>query len=68
MGPWHPPTPFTDGTTRIADRNYIMQSILNPQSQVVVGFSNVNMPVYAARSSRVVAITAYIRSLAIEEP
>ena len=57
---------FTDGTTREADENYIIQSVLEPQSQVVQGFTTANMPVYNPTENRRLALVAYIRSLATE--
>jgi len=34
---------FTDGTTRIADEDYLVEAIIDPQAQVNVGYPN-NMP------------------------
>ena len=65
-GLWGSNRAFTDGTTREADANYIIQSILEPQSQIVTGFTNANMPVYAPTENRKLAIVAFIRSLATE--
>ena len=65
-GLWGSNRAFTDGTTREADANYIMQSILEPQSQIVQGFSTANMPVYAPTENRKLALVAFIRSLATE--
>jgi cytochrome c oxidase subunit II len=35
---------FTDGTTRTADADYMVESILNPNAQIVAGFSEGIMP------------------------
>jgi heme/copper-type cytochrome/quinol oxidase subunit 2 len=54
------------GTVRVADENYLTQSIRAPQSQVVQGFTRANMPVYNPTENRRLALIAYIRSLAVE--
>ena len=50
--------------TLLADESYIRESILNPQTQVVKGFSPI-MPPYQSRLSKkeVLQIVAYIKSL-----
>jgi cytochrome c oxidase subunit 2 len=55
---------FTDGTSTTADANYIRQSVLQPNSRVVQGFSPV-MPSFAGtlRDNQIDAIIAYIRTL-----
>tara|TARA_R110000868_G_scaffold411659_1_gene707111 strand:- start:174284 stop:175294 length:1011 start_codon:yes stop_codon:yes gene_type:complete len=54
---------FADGTTRIADANYITQSILEPQSQVVANFPPV-MPTFKGqlKDEDIRAIIAFIRA------
>ncbi|TVR03366.1 MAG: cytochrome c oxidase subunit II [Deltaproteobacteria bacterium] len=56
---------FTDGSTRVADENYLRESILEPSALINVGYQNV-MPSYAGRltDGRLDAIIAYIESLA----
>jgi len=54
---------FADGTSAEADENYIRQSILQPQSQIVQGYSNVNMPPFRFSDNQLDAIIAYMRSL-----
>ncbi len=54
---------FTDGTSTIADANYIRQSILQPQSQVVEGYDQINMPPFRFSDRQLDAIIAYIRTL-----
>ncbi|WP_417379632.1 cytochrome c oxidase subunit II [Gimesia sp.] len=53
---------FTDGTSRIADANYIRQSILEPQSQVVTGFRPI-MPTFKGQltDQDITAIIAFIK-------
>ncbi|MEZ4648569.1 MAG: cytochrome c oxidase subunit II [Candidatus Eisenbacteria bacterium] len=53
-----------DGSTVVADENYIRQSILEPQSQLVAGYDPV-MPTYQGRvkDDGIAALIAYIKSL-----
>ncbi|MBK8013531.1 MAG: cytochrome c oxidase subunit II [Deltaproteobacteria bacterium] len=55
---------FVDGTTTVADENYIRSSILNPASQVVEGFNPV-MPSFqgSLKDKEIDAIIAYIKTL-----
>jgi cytochrome c oxidase subunit 2 len=55
---------FKDGSKRIADENYLRQSILEPQAEIVAGFDPV-MPTYQGRvkDDGLAAIIAYIKSL-----
>ena len=55
---------FEDGTSVVADENYIRQSLMEPSSQVVEGYPP-SMPTYAGRigDDEVTALIAYIRSL-----
>ena len=62
-GLWRRERSFVDGTTAVADENYIRQSILQPQSQVVAGYASVNMPPFRFSDRQLDAIIAYIRSL-----
>lgn len=62
-GIWGNARPFTDGETRQGDAEYIKQSILQPQSQIVNGYAGVNMPPYRFSDKQLDAIVAYIRSL-----
>ena len=54
---------FEDGTSAVADENYIRRSILQPQEQVVEGYGNINMPPFRLSDRQLDAIIAYIRSL-----
>ncbi len=54
---------FADGSSATADENYIRQSILQPQSQIVQGYANVNMPPFRLSDKQLDAIIAYMRSL-----
>ncbi len=56
--------PFTDGTSVIADENYLRESIYEPNKHIVAGFSGV-MPSYlGSLTERDVAdIIAYMRTL-----
>ena len=55
---------FTDGSSLVADENYIRESILNPQAKLVAGFEPV-MPTFRGRlkDREITAIIAYIKSL-----
>lgn len=55
---------FADGTSAKVDENYIQNSIINPQGQVVKGFEPI-MPTYqgALRDIEIKALIAYIKSL-----
>lgn len=56
---------FTDGTSRIADEDYLVQSIVDPQSQVNVGYPN-NMPtIYAQTLSEreILGLVEFIKEL-----
>lgn len=56
--------PLADGTVVIADERYIRDSILNPRSQVPVGYAPV-MPPFVGRVSEdeLIRLVAYIKSL-----
>ncbi len=55
---------FEGGDSVVADDNYIRQSIMDPGSQIVQGFTN-QMPTFAGRldDDQVNALIAYIQSL-----
>ena len=55
---------LTDGSTITVDENYIRQSILEPQSQVVNGFQPV-MPTFQGvlKDSEIDALIAYLKTL-----
>jgi cytochrome c oxidase subunit 2 len=55
---------FNDGTSQIADENYIRQSILDPRAKIVLGFAPI-MPTYQGllKSRDIDALIAYIKSL-----
>ncbi len=62
---WMHPAQMTDGSTIVADADYIKQSILQPQAHIVAGFANGNMPSYEGQldDDQIEGITAYIRSI-----
>jgi cytochrome c oxidase subunit 2 len=55
---------MTDGTTVVADENYIRKSILEPQAQVVQGFQPV-MPTYQGllKDEEIDALVAFFKTL-----
>lgn len=54
---------LADGTTVVADRNYLIESIVDPHAKQVAGYTQ-KMPVGAISASDVQAIVAYIEELA----
>ena len=58
---------FNDGTSRIADENYIRESILNPNAQVVEGYPAA-MTSYQGiiRDGEIDTIIAYLKHLAAQ--
>ncbi|MCA9730448.1 MAG: cytochrome c, partial [Candidatus Eisenbacteria bacterium] len=64
LGLWGKTRTFQDGSSRVADENYVRQSVLEPQSQIVKGFEGV-MPTFQGRlrDPEINALIAYIRSL-----
>ena len=62
-GLWGRKEVFTDGSSLIADENYIKESILQPQAKIVKGYNKVIMPPFRMPDKQIDAIIAYIRSL-----
>lgn len=62
---WGHEAEFTDGTKQIADENYIRESILYPQKEIVVGFGG-QMPSYAGalNDKELDAIIEFMKTLA----
>ena len=60
---------FTDGTSRVADENYLRESILNPSARIVKGFQPL-MPTFAGQltEEQVMELIAYIKSLKEVQP
>ena len=54
---------FEGGSSAQGDAEYIRNSILQPQSQIVQGYAGVNMPPYPFSEKQLDAVVAYIRSL-----
>ncbi len=56
-----------DGTTVVADENYVRESILEPQAKVAAGFEPV-MPTYKGRlkDDEITALIAYLKALGEE--
>jgi len=55
---------FADGTTAVADENYIRESMVNPNAKIVAGYPNV-MPTFKGqlKDSEITAIIEYIKEL-----
>jgi len=64
-GLWGSERAFTDGTSQVADENYVRQSIMDPGGQIVEGYQ-AQMPTFAGRidDEELNALMAYIQSLA----
>jgi cytochrome c oxidase subunit 2 len=62
------PVPLSDGSIEIADERYIRDSILKPRARITAGYEPL-MPSFEGKISEdeLVAITAYIKSLAVAE-
>ena len=60
---------LADGSTVVADDNYIRESILQPNVKIVAGFQPV-MPSFQGlvTEEQIVALTAYIKSLKDQPP
>lgn len=63
---------FTNGSTAIADDNYLRTSIINPTAQVVKGYSSWGMPAYPVgpqqgqlTEEQVLSLVAYIKTLGV---
>jgi len=67
-GLWGKSRQFVGGEQVVADAEYIKNSILNPQSQIVEGYQNVVMPPYQLRDFQLDSIVAYIKELSGVEP
>jgi len=60
---------FTDGTTAVADENYIRESILVPSAHIVQGFSNQMTPFQGLLNDRQIdGIIAYMKSKSVHAP
>jgi cytochrome c oxidase subunit 2 len=64
VGIYNKPRHFADGTSLIADDDYLRDSILNPYNHITAGYGQ-SMPVYAKQLSEddVLNLVAYIKSL-----
>ncbi len=56
---------FTNGTSTVADENYLLTSIINPGNRIVVGYNNV-MPKLTISDREAAMLIAYIKSLKSE--
>ena len=54
---------LTDGSTVVADEEYIHESISAPQAKIVAGFENQLMPTYNFTDEQIADIIAYIKTL-----
>lgn len=64
---WMAERQFTDGTTAVADADYLRESILYPQRQIVAGYGNA-MPSYLGQLTErdIDSVIAYIQSVSAE--
>jgi len=63
-GLWGAERKFADGSSEVADENYVRNSILNPKGQVVAGYNPV-MPTYQGKLSdqEIQYVIAYFKTL-----
>jgi cytochrome c oxidase subunit 2 len=64
-GLWGSERTFTDGTSRVADENYIRESVLEPAKEIVEGYPN-QMPPFSWRGDTdayIEGIIAFMKSL-----
>jgi mono/diheme cytochrome c family protein len=57
---------FTDGTSTIADEEYIIESIVEPGALIVQGYDNVMVPYAHLSESELQSLVEFIRSLSEE--
>jgi hypothetical protein len=57
---------FTDGTTAVADEEYIIESIVEPGALIVEGYDNVMVPYTHLSESELQSLVEFIRSLSDE--
>ncbi|HYC93571.1 MAG TPA: cytochrome c oxidase subunit II [Thermoanaerobaculia bacterium] len=60
---------LADGSSVVADENYIRESILNPQAKIAAGFAPV-MPTFQGQVSEddLIRLLAYVRTMGVEQP
>ena len=54
---------LSDGTTVIADDDFLTESIRDPQAKIVAGFENQLMPTYGFSDQQIADLVAYIKTL-----
>lgn len=54
---------LSDGTTVIADDDFLTESIKSPQAKIVAGFENQLMPAYGFSDEQIADLVAYIKTL-----
>jgi cytochrome c oxidase subunit 2 len=54
---------MADGSSVVAEDEYIKESILNPQARIVAGFEGVLMPAYEFTDEQIADIIAYLQTL-----
>jgi cytochrome c oxidase subunit 2 len=61
--------PLANGTSVVADEQYIRESILNPQAKIAAGFAPV-MPTFQGQVSEddLIRLLAYVRTMGAEQP
>lgn len=57
---------FADGTSTVADEEYVKESIVNPSSKIVEGFDNAMVPYDFLSESELNSLVEYIKSLSEE--
>jgi cytochrome c oxidase subunit 2 len=54
---------LSDGTTVIADDDFLFESIKDPQAKIVAGFENQLMPTFGFTDEQIADLVAYIKTL-----
>lgn len=62
VGIWESQVALNDGTTVIADADYVRRSIVNPPADVVAGW-NSSMPFFPLDQDEIDVLVEYVRSL-----
>lgn len=62
-GLWGSTRRFTDGTTAVADENYVADSLRNPHGKLVEGYGKLMPLFHAMPEKHVIAITEFLKTL-----
>lgn len=60
---WGTVVDFEDGTSAVVDESYVRESIVDPQAQIVAGYSDARMPTFSLSDEEVDQLVEYVRGL-----